>query len=239
MGKEERGGLPELDDSDVLVLRRQDGSFVTAFGAREVTTEIIVEAAKEDHARLVQAHASDPSRLREDVSAKGRSARDDAERSSPGEASRAANAGGYREREDRRKAKKALRRRASAARPPHSPAEGGEDEAHGLPTGGRRGSRSPRLPCERGEHVPKRYHGRVRWYNPMLGDFEWREVPQTDEKALEVLDDPPRSTACEAYRQWRELGASIRAALIRAGEAAKAYREREKAGAAEVRRGRA
>ena len=242
MGKEERGGLPELDDhlddSDVLVLRRQDGSFVAAFGAREVTTEVIVEAAKEDHARLVQAHASDPSRLREDVSTKGRSARDDAERSRPGEASRAANAGGYREREDRRKAKKALRRRGSVARPPHPPAEGGEEETDGLPTGGRRGSGPPRLPRERTEHTPKTHHGRVRWYNPMLGDFEWREVPQTDERALEVLDDPPRSTACGAYREWRELGASIRAALIRAGEAAKAYREREEAGVV-ARRGRA
>jgi hypothetical protein len=78
----------------------------------------------------------------------------------------------------------------------------------------------------------------MRWYNPKLGDFEWREVPQTDEQALELLDGSPRFPAgAETYREWRKLGASIQAALIRAGEAAKAEREREKAGAA-ARRGR-
>jgi hypothetical protein len=57
----ERGGsgaqgsaLPEhyyLDESDpdVLVLRRQDGTFVAAFSAQGATTEGIVEAAKEDY----------------------------------------------------------------------------------------------------------------------------------------------------------------------------------------------
>jgi hypothetical protein len=85
-------------------------------------------------------------------------------------------------------------------------------------------------------------HGPMRWYNPKLEDFEWREVPPTDEQAIELLEEgSPRSPAWdETYRQWRELGASIEAALIRAGEAAKAAsagREREKEGAAD-RRGR-
>jgi hypothetical protein len=29
---------------------------------------------------------------------------------------------------------------------------------------------------------------RMRWYNPKLEDFEWREVPNTDEEALSLLD---------------------------------------------------
>ena len=85
-------------------------------------------------------------------------------------------------------------------------------------------------------------HGPMRWYNPKLEDFEWREVPPTDEQAIELLEEgSPRSPAgAETYRQWRELGASIQAALIRAGEAAEAAsagREREKEGAAERRGG--
>ncbi len=71
----------------------------------------------------------------------------------------------------------------------------------------------------------------IRWYNPKLEDFEWREVPPTDEQAFELLDDSPYSLTCaRTYREWRRLGASIGAALIRAGEAAKAEREREKEG---------
>ena len=66
----------------------------------------------------------------------------------------------------------------------------------------------------------------MRWYNPNLDGFEWREVPPSDKKALKVLDGSSHSRACaEAYREWRQLGASIRAALIRAGEAAQAERE--------------
>ena len=51
--------LPKFDyyldesDPDVVVLRRQDGAFVTAFSARGVTREGIVEAAKEDYRKLV------------------------------------------------------------------------------------------------------------------------------------------------------------------------------------------
>jgi hypothetical protein len=64
--------------------------------------------------------------------------------------------------------------------------------------------------------------GRMRWYNPSLEDFEWRDVPPTDERALEALAGSPHSPACaETYQDWRRLGASIEAALIRAGEAAK------------------
>jgi hypothetical protein len=65
----------------------------------------------------------------------------------------------------------------------------------------------------------------VRWYNPALEDFEWREVPQSDEEALSLLEDSPYTPTCtDTYRQWRELRASITAALIRAGEAAKEER---------------
>jgi len=68
--------------------------------------------------------------------------------------------------------------------------------------------------------------GPMRWYNPKLEDFEWREVPPDDEQALKLLEkDSPRSpVGVETYREWRELGASIQAALIRAGEVAKAER---------------
>ncbi len=66
---------------------------------------------------------------------------------------------------------------------------------------------------------------RVRWYNPKLEDFEWREVPQTDEEALSLLEGSPHTPRCtDTYEEWRELGASITGALIRAGEAAKEKR---------------
>ena len=39
-------------DPDVVVLRRQDGSFVAAFSASGITKEGIVEAAKEDFRAL-------------------------------------------------------------------------------------------------------------------------------------------------------------------------------------------
>ena len=53
--------LPKFDyhldesDPDVAVLRRQDGSFVAAFSAQGATREGILEAAKEDYAKLVEA----------------------------------------------------------------------------------------------------------------------------------------------------------------------------------------
>jgi hypothetical protein len=61
----------------------------------------------------------------------------------------------------------------------------------------------------------------MRWYNPRLGTFEWRGVPNTDEEALSLLDGYTRAEAHAAvYEEWRRLGAGIMSALIRAGEAA-------------------
>jgi hypothetical protein len=63
---------------------------------------------------------------------------------------------------------------------------------------------------------------RLRWYNPKLGAFEWREVPKSDDEALLLFDGYPGAQGHLAvYKEWRGLGASITAALIRAGEAAK------------------
>jgi len=44
-------------DPDIVVLRRQDGTFVAAFSARGVTREGIVEAAREDYRELLEANA--------------------------------------------------------------------------------------------------------------------------------------------------------------------------------------
>jgi len=44
-------------DPDIVVLRRQDGSFAAAFSAQGATREGIVEAAKEDYRRLLEANA--------------------------------------------------------------------------------------------------------------------------------------------------------------------------------------
>ena len=55
--------LPKLDyyldesDPDIVILRRQDGSFTAAFSARRATREGIVEAAKEDYWKLIEANA--------------------------------------------------------------------------------------------------------------------------------------------------------------------------------------
>jgi len=47
-------------------------------------------------------------------------------------------------------------------------------------------------------------------------------VPASDNEALAVLAGSPHTPACrETYREWRALGASIAAALIRAGEGAR------------------
>ena len=43
-------------DPDIVLLRRQDGSFVAAFSARGATREGIVEAAMEDYLRLMEAN---------------------------------------------------------------------------------------------------------------------------------------------------------------------------------------
>ena len=52
-------------DSDIVILRRQDGSFVAAFSARGATRGGIVEAAKEDYVKLIEANAESLG-LRED-----------------------------------------------------------------------------------------------------------------------------------------------------------------------------
>jgi hypothetical protein len=44
-------------DPDIVILRRQDGSFVAAFSAWGATREGIVEAATEDYRRLLEANA--------------------------------------------------------------------------------------------------------------------------------------------------------------------------------------
>jgi hypothetical protein len=76
--------------------------------------------------------------------------------------------------------------------------------------------------------VSMEHYNPIRWYNPKLEDFEWREVPQTDEQALEALGGSSHSPAyTEIYREWRELGASIGTALMRAGEAARAERDEQ------------
>ena len=45
-------------DPDVVVLRRQDGSFVEAFSASGVTKESIAEAAEEDYQALTREHSA-------------------------------------------------------------------------------------------------------------------------------------------------------------------------------------
>jgi hypothetical protein len=69
--------------------------------------------------------------------------------------------------------------------------------------------------------------GRVRWYNPKLEAFEWKEVPESDEEALSLLEGSSYTPTCvETYRAWRKLGSSIAVALIRAGEAGRTHEER-------------
>ena len=55
--------LPKFDyyldesDPDIVVLRRQDGSFVATFSARGATREGIVEAVKEAYWKVIEANA--------------------------------------------------------------------------------------------------------------------------------------------------------------------------------------
>jgi hypothetical protein len=55
--------LPKIDyyldesDPDVVILRRQDCSFVAAFSAQGATREGIVEATKEDYWKVIEANA--------------------------------------------------------------------------------------------------------------------------------------------------------------------------------------
>jgi hypothetical protein len=43
-------------DPDIVILRRQDGSFVARFSARGATKEGIIQAAEEDYRELIWAH---------------------------------------------------------------------------------------------------------------------------------------------------------------------------------------
>ena len=45
-------------DPDIMILRRQDSSFVAAFSASGATREGIDEAAREDYWELIQAHTN-------------------------------------------------------------------------------------------------------------------------------------------------------------------------------------
>lgn len=62
---------------------------------------------------------------------------------------------------------------------------------------------------------------RLRWYNPAIMDFEWRDLPETDEEALALLERVPRRSCVKVYRHWRMLGATVSESLIRAGEEAR------------------
>jgi hypothetical protein len=71
----------------------------------------------------------------------------------------------------------------------------------------------------------------MRWYNPALEDYEWRDVPRSDNEALQLFEGSTHTATCiYTYQEWRKLGASIAAGLIRAGEAAEnsTTRTREK-----------
>ena len=62
-------GFPKFDyyldesDPDIVILRRQDGSFVAAFSAKGATREGIDEAAREDYRGLIQAYRSRPDQM--------------------------------------------------------------------------------------------------------------------------------------------------------------------------------
>jgi hypothetical protein len=62
--KRKRQELPHsyyLDESDpdILILRRQDGTFVAAFSAQGASRDGIVEAAKEDYKSLLERRPED------------------------------------------------------------------------------------------------------------------------------------------------------------------------------------
>jgi hypothetical protein len=59
------GYYPDESDPDIVILRRQDGAFVAAFSAEGVTREGILEAAKEDYGKVIEANAESLG-LRED-----------------------------------------------------------------------------------------------------------------------------------------------------------------------------
>jgi hypothetical protein len=53
-------------DPDVVILRRQDDSFVAAFSAKGATREGIDEAAREDYSQLIQAQRSAPDQMNQE-----------------------------------------------------------------------------------------------------------------------------------------------------------------------------
>ena len=61
-GSKEELPFPKFDyhldesDPDIVVLRRQDGSFVAAFSASGATEASIVEAAREDYRELIRVY---------------------------------------------------------------------------------------------------------------------------------------------------------------------------------------
>ena len=77
-GPGQRKGLPKFDyhldehDPDVLVLRRQDGAFVAAFSAQGATREGLLEAAKEDYAKLLEEFSSIADPQEDDAQARTR-----------------------------------------------------------------------------------------------------------------------------------------------------------------------
>jgi hypothetical protein len=67
---------------------------------------------------------------------------------------------------------------------------------------------------------------RMRWYNPALGCFEWRDIPECDEEVFSLLEGYPGAKDDTAvYEEWRELGAGILTSLIRVGDTARDRRE--------------
>ena len=48
----------DQSDPDVVILRRQEGSFVAAFSARGATKDGILEAARKDRRELTRAHTN-------------------------------------------------------------------------------------------------------------------------------------------------------------------------------------
>ncbi|HWS79504.1 MAG TPA: hypothetical protein VN178_00675 [Rubrobacter sp.] len=64
--------LPKIDyyldesDPDIVILRRQDDTFVAAFSAQGVTKEGILEAAKEDYRKLIELHSGSRNPREED-----------------------------------------------------------------------------------------------------------------------------------------------------------------------------
>lgn len=59
---QEEAGLPghyylDESDPDIVILRRDDGTFVAAFSARGATKEGLIDAAREDYRALIRRSA--------------------------------------------------------------------------------------------------------------------------------------------------------------------------------------